>query len=220
METATLLVAQAFQDFYFKGCYQLDDDVEVVQSNLFETPAKLQYYEKPGIMDEEIFHLIRDEILALDIHPNDLVVLAPTHETVRALEYRFRQVAHERTTHAGETEEEYKNLLKKYRLEDVENPENNREFKRDIENIRRGRKLHFWPNAGTVKLSTIHSFKGWEAHTLVLIICNTYSIEEQGSVNELIYAALTRARKNLVVVDSTGLYREFFGRFIGKGNSA
>ena len=56
--------------------------------------------------------------------------------------------------------------------------------------------------------------KGWEAHTLVLIISNIYSIQEQGSKDELIYAALTRARKNLIVIDTTGSYREFFTNFL------
>ncbi|MBE9142362.1 nuclease-related domain-containing DEAD/DEAH box helicase [Planktothrix mougeotii] len=218
METATLRVAQAFQDFYFKGCYQLDSDVEVVQNNLFETPASVKYYHKPGISDKDIFCLIQKEILDLNIHPNDLVILAPTHEAVRTLEYQFRKEAHECTTHAGETEEEYKNLLAKSERNNVKNPEKDPSFKRGLEEIRRGRKLHFWPNAGTVKLSTIHSFKGWETHTLVLIISNTDKIKEEGSLNELIYTALTRARKNLIVIDSTNLYREFFGRFLEKGN--
>ena len=79
-----------------------------------------------------------------------------------------------------------------------------------MEHIRRGRKLHFWAHSGTVKLSTIYSFKGWEAHTLVLIICKTHNIEEQGSLSELIYTGLTRAKKNLIVIDQTDLYREFF----------
>jgi hypothetical protein len=217
MGTATLRVAQAFQNFYFQDHYELDNDIEVMQGNIFETPAKLQYYDKPGIGNEDIFCLIRDEILALDIHPNDLVILAPTHETIRSLEYDFRHVSHERTNHAGETEEEYTRLLREHGLENVDNPDRDKKFKMALEKIRRGRKLHFWPNAGTVKLSTIYSFKGWEAHALVLIICNINSIEEEGSLNELIYTALTRSRKHLLIVDITGLYRDFFGRFLNEG---
>ncbi len=209
MGKATLRIAQAFQKFYFRNHYELDNDVEVMQGDIFEAASKLRYYVKPQTSSEELFKFICDELLSLNIHPNDLAVLAPTHETVRNLEYNFRHVAHERTTHACETKEEYDFLLKKYNLEDVEYPENP-QFKRDLENLRRARKLHFWPNAGTVKLSTIHSFKGWEAHTLVLVIWNTDSIEEKGALNELIYTALTRARQNLIVVDGTGLYQEFF----------
>jgi superfamily I DNA/RNA helicase len=36
--------------------------------------------------------------------------------------------------------------------------------------IRNNKKIHFHAKSGTVKISTIHSFKGWESDTLFLII--------------------------------------------------
>lgn len=211
MESRPLLIAQAFQDFYFKERYQIDSDIEVVQSDMFETPAKLKYY---GSLENNIFQTIRNEILADSIHPNDLVVLAPTHETIRSLEYGFRNIACERTSHAGERKEEYEQLLVKYNLENSSNPNKHEPFKRELDKIRRGRKVYFWPNAGTVKLSTIYSFKGWEAHTLILVVDNTQTVEAIGSLDELIYTALTRARKNLIIFDSAGLYRPFFSQYL------
>jgi superfamily I DNA/RNA helicase len=56
-------------------------------------------------------------------------------------------------------------------------------------------------NRGTVKLSTIHSFKGWEIHTLVLIIENDNTSEEGFATEELIYAGITRCRGNLIVIN-------------------
>ena len=217
MESEPLRIAQSFQDFYFKERYQIDNDVKIVQSDIFETPAKLRYYGSSG---NSIFQTIRDEILADSIHPNDLVVLSPTHETIRSLEHRFRHIARERTAHAGETEEEYKRLLRKHRLENSTNPNKHSYFKRDLDSIRRGRKVHFWPNAGTVKLSTIYSFKGWEAHTLILVVENTQTVEADGSLDELIYTALTRARKNLIIFDNAGLYRDFFSQCLREEWSA
>ncbi|MEB3886249.1 NERD domain-containing protein [Lyngbya sp. CCY1209] len=198
METDLLRVAQEFQKFYFTGRYQLDNDV---QPNLCGTSSTLKYYDHQKIGDEEIVDIIRDEMLALSIHPNNLVVLAPTNEKIRSLEFLYRQISHEKTTHTSETKEEYENFS---------------QFKSKLEEIRRGRKLHFWANSGTVKFSTIHSFKGWEAHTLILIISDTRSDEYEGSLNELIYTALTRARNNLIVIDTTSLYREFFAKFTKK----
>lgn len=209
MESSILKIVQEFQDFYFKNSYNLDHDVEKFQVNILEETATFKYYEQPYNSDK-IFQLIRNEIALLNIHPNDLVVLAPTHETIRALEYRFRHIAHEKTTHAGETEEEYRALLKKYNLENYEFPKENPKFKCELQEIQRGRKLHFWPNAGTVKLSTIYSFKGWEAHSLVLVLSNVNSIDEQGYLHELIYTAITRARKNLIIIDCNSLYNQFF----------
>lgn len=206
MQTETLRIAQAFQDRYFRNRYEIDKDVAVVQGDVFSTPTIFKYY---SASEEDVFDIIRNEIISASIHPNDLVVLAPTHETIRDLEYKFRCIAHERTTYMGETKEEYESLLRKYGIEDASKANNNRKFKLELDSIQRIRKFHFWPHAGTVKLSTIHSFKGWEAHTLVLVICNTHTAED-GSLDELIYTALTRARKNLIIIDETSSYRDFF----------
>ncbi len=71
-----------------------------------------------------------------------------------------------------------------------------------IKDIRDNKKFHFWFNSGTLKFSTIHSFKGWEANTLVLIIEPRYEYGEfQLSFDELIYVGLTRSRSNLVVLN-------------------
>jgi superfamily I DNA/RNA helicase len=203
MGSATFRIAQAFQKAYLQKRYHLDENIEIIQGDLLETPARFRYYQVGG---KEILRLMFDEIKKLKIHPNDLVILAPTHETIRSLEYDFRHKARELTTHAGETQEEYELLLTSY-------PQQNLRFRTELERIRRGRKLHFWGHAGTSKFSTIYSFKGWEAHTLMLIISNTYSIEEQGSLEELIYTGLTRAKKNLIIFDETGVYQKFFSQF-------
>jgi superfamily I DNA/RNA helicase len=63
---------------------------------------------------------------------------------------------------------------------------------------------------GTVKLSTTHSFKGWETETLFLIIEN----EEDNSDftnDELIYTGLIRAKRNLIIFNLNNYkYDEFF----------
>ena len=73
-------------------------------------------------------------------------------------------------------------------------------------------------NPGTVKLSTIHSFKGWEIDTLFLIIENDYddeNSESKFSIDELIYTGLTRCRNNLIVVNiSNQRYHKFFSKII------
>ena len=72
----------------------------------------------------------------------------------------------------------------------------------DIKNIRDNKKNHFWFNSGTLKFSTIHSFKGWEASTLILIIEPKFdSGDFQQSFDELIYVGLTRSKSNLVVLN-------------------
>ncbi len=68
----------------------------------------------------------------------------------------------------------------------------------DYEFIRKNKKMNFWMNCGMVKVSTIHSFKGWESQAIFLIVENNTSKEE---FNELLYTGITRARENLVVIN-------------------
>ena len=53
-------------------------------------------------------------------------------------------------------------------------------------------------NSGTVKISTIHSFKGWESETVFLIL---EDFNFQKSIDEIIYTGITRTRANLIVIN-------------------
>lgn len=84
--------------------------------------------------------------------------------------------------------------LKKFR-EDV--------YKQNYKNIRDNKKLHFWMNSGTIKVSTINSFKGWESEVIFLILEPKYDITTSFnfSFDELLYTGLTRCRRNLVIIN-------------------
>ena len=66
--------------------------------------------------------------------------------------------------------------------------------------IRNNKKLHFHKNSGTVKLSTIHSFKGWDSEMLFLILEKKFSKMEM-SFDEILYTGITRCRANLVLIN-------------------
>lgn len=68
---------------------------------------------------------------------------------------------------------------------------------KEIEKVRKNKKLHFYMNSGTIKISTVHSFKGWESETLFFILDKTYSM----SFDELLYVGITRSRSNLVLIN-------------------
>ena len=69
--------------------------------------------------------------------------------------------------------------------------------------IRDHKKLHFWMNSGTIKVSTINSFKGWESEVVFLIIEPKYDMTTAFnlSFDELLYTGLTRSRNNLVIIN-------------------
>ena len=93
---------------------------------------------------------------------------------------------------------EFSKLIEKYKS-DIE------QFKKDLmgnnlDYIRTNKKINFQMNSGTVKISTIHSFKGWESETLFLIIEKKYS-KTGISFDELLYTGITRSRTNLFVIN-------------------
>jgi superfamily I DNA/RNA helicase len=137
-----------------------------------------------------IFELIR----AKDIHPNDICILAQNIELLRNIDYIIRREFNEKTLTTFETKEVYEHLSDQ-KLFDLE-----------IKSVRRIKKIGFRLNGGTIKLSTIHSFKGWEIPTLFLII--------DSNVDEEIYTAITRARHNIIILNTTSnKYYKFFKDF-------
>lgn len=77
--------------------------------------------------------------------------------------------------------------------------------KRQLSNlkmIRNNKKLHFWMNSGTIKISTVHSFKGWESNTLFLILEKKYDTTESSlSFDEILYTGFTRCKSNLILIN-------------------
>ncbi len=79
-----------------------------------------------------------------------------------------------------------------------------KEFREEVDGIRRRKKCFFTQNSGLIKLSTTHSFKGLEAETVFCILTS----EDDA---EMVYTGITRARRSLVVFDtSASRYRSFF----------
>ncbi len=76
-------------------------------------------------------------------------------------------------------------------------------YQTDYSFIRKNKKIHFWMNSGTIKISTINSFKGWESELLFLIVEPKYeeSTEFNVAFDELLYTGITRCRSNLVVIN-------------------
>ena len=73
----------------------------------------------------------------------------------------------------------------------------------DYKKIRENKKLHFWMNSGTIKISTINSFKGWESEVVFLIIEKIYNRPNNFNISfdELLYTGLTRCKRNLVIIN-------------------
>ena len=86
-------------------------------------------------------------------------------------------------------------------------------FDADYEFIRNNKKFNFWMNTGNIKISSIHSFKGWESDTIFLILQERK--DGDPSFDELLYTGITRTISNLVVINlGNQAYHENMQRLI------
>ncbi|WP_414839280.1 AAA family ATPase [Carnobacterium sp. TMP28] len=79
-----------------------------------------------------------------------------------------------------------------------------------IKSFERSKKFAFHMNSGKIKMSTIHSYKGWEIKNLVLII-NKPQKNQSETFNNLVYTGLSRCVTNLIVLNiGNSDYHSFF----------
>ena len=80
------------------------------------------------------------------------------------------------------------------------------------------KKVHFTIDHDGVKMATIHSFKGWESPTVILILQpegsiedDVYNVIENENSPALVYTAITRAKRNLFILNlGNNKYHNFF----------
>lgn len=150
------------------------------------------------------------------------VILAQSCDILRDIDFEYRQKTHQQTLTTFESAEQYEELKKRHHIGENDTQKSYL-FNNDVKQIRRNKKLHFTMGAKCLKLSTIHSFKGWEADTVILIIEPVleqvgelrYAIHANDNSRELIYTAITRAKENLFILNmGNEYYHTFFSREI------
>lgn len=78
--------------------------------------------------------------------------------------------------------------------------------------IRRAYKVAFRMRTGSLKLATIHSFKGWELKRIYVFFDPKAGQGE--SRHHLLYTAMTRCQHELCIYDCTNDYQDFFSQAI------
>ncbi|ANU26313.1 nuclease-related domain-containing DEAD/DEAH box helicase [Planococcus versutus] len=134
---------------------------------------------------------------------NDVVILARHISTLRDIENIFRIQYGLSVTKTFEKLETYNHLLAKY-------GEDSWQFKEEIRKVRKNEKFAFQMNRGTIKMSTIHSFKGWEAENVFLFLENPLG-EEELVDEEIIYTGITRSKNRLIFLNKHDTkYKQLF----------
>ncbi len=106
-----------------------------------------------------------------------------------------------------ENQQEYDQLKSQYPDEP--------DFDRVIDEVRRSRKVAFWMETGRLKLSTIHSFKGWELNQIFVLF--TSNMNQAAAISQLLYTAMSRTQNTLYVFNSHPYFVGFGERAIKKG---
>lgn len=184
-------LALSYQKMFFKDKYELDSsDHATYAPSLNLGIYKFSHYNNNqiSVIVDKIYQELRDH----KIHSNDACILSSNIKLLQEIDYYVRNNQNEKTLTTFETLEMAKALPK------------------EVDNIRKIKKIAFNLNNGLLKIATIHSFKGYEIPNLFLII--------DGNDNEeIVYTALTRSKFNIMVfTHHDSKYNNFFEKELEK----
>lgn len=202
-------LASQFQRTFFSEKYDYDE--MIIQRDLFDNSLiKYFYIETPNI--PEIMKIYDSIISETSTHDNDVCIQSSRVDVLRLIDKDIRDRLHKKTNTMFETIEVYEKLKTDF----TKNGQTDeKKLKKELDVVRRYKKFNFWMNSGTTKLSTIHSFKGWEIPTLFLLVESESDEEHEFTTDELIYTAITRCRQNLIIINiGNHRYDNFFKRTI------
>lgn len=152
-----------------------------------------------------IYDICKNFIESHSLNIEDVVILAPQTAVLRQIDYLYRRETGKSTTVTFVSKEGVDNITRHSQLASYE-------YKRDYDRLEKVEKNRFTMATHHLKLSTIQSFKGWEAQTVICIIQNdAYSDDNIITSPELIYTGIARAKENLFVINiGNNEYDEFF----------
>ena len=163
---------------------------------------------KSNISNEDLFTVCKKLVRAYNIPAHDITILSDRRDRLIELDYLLRNNQNLSTITTFENKECIKKIKKQFYIRGYKF--NNKRFDIEIKKARRNKEFNFSVKNNMIKLSTIDSFKGWEAHTIFLII-----EKDKTNSNELVYNGITRAKNNLFIINlGNDYYDKFFKRTI------
>jgi hypothetical protein len=195
-ESPIIPLVESFQKNFLLQNYEVDTD-ESFQLSL--TSIGVQAY---GIFDRASLDKLAANIISIAkdyrIHPNDISIISSQEDILRSLDcvLRTSELHKERTLCSFPSHEVTKHP----------------KYSKSYEKISGAKKIGFNLNSGVMKLSSTHSFKGFESPFIFLLINNNDS-------PEMVFTGLTRAKENLMVLLEEGSpYLVFFDKHLNKLN--
>lgn len=187
-------LVESFQKIFLLQSYEVDHD-ESFQLSL--TNIGIQAC---GIFDETDLDQLANDIILIakknEIHPNDISIISSQEEILRNLDHILR---------TSESHKE-RTLCSFPSSEVTEHPK----YSKSYDKISSAKKMGFNLNSGVMKLSSTHSFKGFESPFIFLLINNNDS-------PEMVFTGLTRAKENLItLLERNSPYLDFFSKHLNR----
>ena len=186
-------LAKKFQnDFGFINADNFEK-AELLQDGMFTC---LKYmYNNSDININKLTQIISSILRIEGFDVNETVILGQNSIILKDIEYSYRKTTNEPTITTFIPIDE-KNKLKDDTV----------------------KKLKFTMMDRGLKFSTIHSFQGWDAANVIILLQpegdgNGYTINSSLNKPEVIYTAITRSKQNIVIINNGNtLYHNFFKR--------
>ncbi len=209
-------LAMDFQKYFFPE--QTTDEIQTQPELGFASERDVEYrLLGKNTSSAEIAEICLELIDANKLNKGRTVIVSQTYLLLRDLEQLIRISQGGLCMTTFETKEVYEKILSE------NNGDNKCEhFINTIKDVRDNKKLHFTMETDQIKVSSIHSYKGWDADNVILIIQSEDLIDEPGDGSfmarpELVYTAITRARQNLFVLNiGNSLFDGFFKTELGQ----
>ena len=202
-------LAMSFQRYFFPD--QLADDIQTQLEFGFASERDI-FYETflANATAKEMADACLKLIIDNNLNKGRTVIVSQTYPLLRELEQQIRISQGSPCMTTFETKEVYEKILA-----DNKGNAQSEHFSDTVKEVRDNKKLHFTMDTDQIKVSSIHSFKGWDADNVILIIQpdedNDSSESAKISTPELIYTAITRAKQNLFVLNmGNSRFDDFF----------
>lgn len=193
-QSPIISLVDAFQKKFLLQNYEIDAD-ESFQASLIG--VGIQGY---STFDRNNLNQLAKQIIAIAkenrIHPNDISIISSQEFILRELDHILRTSE----THKEQTLCAFPSLEVSQHLK----------YSRKYQEISSAKKKGFNLNSGVMKLSSTHSFKGFESPFVFLLVNSKDS-------PEMVFTGLTRAKENLVVyLEASSPYFDFFSKHLNK----
>ncbi|WP_186292759.1 nuclease-related domain-containing DEAD/DEAH box helicase [Mucilaginibacter corticis] len=176
----------------FSELFNLNQDIKLSKIDILPVLLHSQHIVWLNIRDSEwqdmVYHAFR-RLKKAQYSPSDIILLLPSHK------------------HG----QDCINLFKEKGIEV------NHVFEDNSEARYHPHKKAFWMGDSRLKMSTIHSFKGWELLNIVLYIPLGIP-DNPKKLDAIVYTAITRTKENLIVLNSNQRYVGFGEKFPKKWN--